>query len=56
MLADSIKEKKTTIRCNLQKTSVAKLREELLEENVKVEDGFYLDYALRISDYDSIEN
>lgn len=55
MLADSIKEKKTTIRCNLQKTSIAELKEELLKKNVKVEDGFYLDYALRISDYDSIE-
>lgn len=55
MLADSIKEKQTSIRCNLQKTSVANLKEELIKENVKVEDGFYLDYALRISNYDSIE-
>lgn len=55
MLADSIKEKQTSIRCNLQKTSVANLKEELVKENIKVEDGFYLDYALRISNYDSIE-
>ena len=27
----------------------------MFEENVKVEDGFYLDYALRRSDYESIE-
>lgn len=55
ILEDFLIEKKTTIRCNLKKTSVLELKKELAKENVEVEDGVYLDYALKISNYDRIE-
>lgn len=56
MLESSMEEKKTTIRCNLLKNSKEELKEKLKKENIVVEDGNYLQYALKISGYDYINN
>ena len=55
ILEDSLKEKPTSIRCNLNKTSINQLVIELENANVDVNRGSYLDYALKISNYDSID-
>ncbi len=55
MLEDSLKEKPTSIRCNLNKTSIENLKTQLKDKGVKVADGSYLPYALKISQYDSID-
>jgi 16S rRNA (cytosine967-C5)-methyltransferase len=55
MLASSLKEKETTIRCNEKKLSAVKLKAVLQEEGITVEDGLYLDYAFRIKNYDYLE-
>ncbi len=52
MLEDFLKEKPTTIRCNLNQCSVEELMETLQNEGVTVEKHPYLPYALWISDYD----
>lgn len=52
MLEDFLKEKPTTIRCNLNVMSKEKLAEALEKEGVHVESHPYLPYALWISDYD----
>jgi 16S rRNA (cytosine967-C5)-methyltransferase len=44
----------TSIRCNLLKTTPESLKQELEEQNIKVESGFYLPYAFRISNYDHL--
>ena len=52
MLEDFLKEKPTTIRCNLNQCSVEELVETLQNEGVTVEKHPYLPYALWISGYD----
>ena len=52
MLEDFLKEKPTTIRCNLNQCSVEDLVETLQNEGVPVERHPYLPYALWISGYD----
>lgn len=55
MLASSMKEKETTIRCNLIRTNPNELRQLLRSEGVTVEDSEYLDYAFKISGYDYLD-
>lgn len=45
----------TTIRCNLGRTTKEKLAGCLKDAGIRVEDGTYLPYALRISGYDHME-
>lgn len=51
MLSDFLKEKPTTIRCNLNQCSVEELTEVLEKEGVHVDKHPYLPYALWISSY-----
>lgn len=51
MLCDFLREKPTTIRCNLNQCSVEELIEVLEKEGVHVEKHPYLPYALWISSY-----
>lgn len=51
MLQDFLKEKPTTIRCNLNRISREELSEKLKSEGVHVENHPYLPYALWISSY-----
>ncbi len=55
MLQASFAERETTIRCNTNKISVEELRKGLMEQGVLVGDGTYLEEALKISKYDSIQ-
>ncbi len=55
MLTASLKEKETTVRCNLAKLSPAELKAMLEQEGVTVEDSEYLEYAFTIRDYDYLE-
>ncbi len=55
MLASSLKEKETTIRCNLKKTDPTKLKKLLQSEGVTVEDSRYLNYGFNISNYDYLD-
>ena len=55
MLASSLKEKETTIRCNLQKTNPEELRRMLEAEGITARDSGYLPYAYKISNYDYLE-
>lgn len=55
MLAASLKEKETTIRCNQKKITPLDLKKSLEEEGVTVEDSEYLNYAFKIKDYDYLE-
>lgn len=52
MLEDFLKEKPTTIRCNLNIMSKEELKQSLEKEGVYVENHPYLPYALWISSYD----
>ena len=52
MLQDFLKEKPTSIRCNLHKISKEKLKKKLESEGVKVKEHPELPYALLISGYD----
>jgi 16S rRNA (cytosine967-C5)-methyltransferase len=52
MLQDFLKEKPTTIRCNLNQMSKEELTASLEKEGVHVENHPYLPYALWISGYD----
>lgn len=49
-----MEQKGTTIRCCLEKTSVAELKEKLEKEDITVQEGAYLEYALKISNYNYI--
>ena len=51
MLQDFLKEKPTTIRCNLNQCTKEQLVESLVKEGVHVENHPYLPYALWISSY-----
>lgn len=55
MLEASLKEKETTIRCNLNKISPVELKNTLEQEGVKAEASEYLGYAFYIKDYDYLE-
>ena len=55
MLKDSLKEKDTSIRTNLNKTSVDNLINKLEYDGLEVKKGSYLPYALKISNYDTID-
>lgn len=55
MLKAGFTERPTTIRCNCDKISVKELKEILSKEQVTVEDGVYVDTALRISDYNYLQ-
>jgi 16S rRNA (cytosine967-C5)-methyltransferase len=55
MMEASLKEKKTTIRCNTAKILPAGLKAKLTDEGVTVEESEYLDYAFKIKDYDYLE-
>lgn len=51
MFEASFKDKKTTIRCNLNKVTVKELVENLEKTGVSTESGSYLPYALKIGGY-----
>lgn len=51
ILNASLKEKETTIRCNLNKMKVNELSKVLEDEHIRVRPGNYLPYALKISNY-----
>lgn len=55
MLQVSLMHRDTTVRCNTNKISVENLRKGLMEQGVIVGDGAYVEEALRISNYDSIQ-
>ena len=55
MLQCSLTERETTIRCNTNKTTIDELRKGLMSQGVLVGDGAYVEEALRISEYDSIQ-
>lgn len=54
MLEDFLKEKPTTIRCNLSQCSKQELVQALEKEGVHVEEHPYLPYALKISSYNHL--
>ena len=56
MLEDFLKEKPTTVRCNLNQCTVAALTESLRKEGVEVQTHPRLSYALSISGYDYLAN
>jgi ribosomal RNA small subunit methyltransferase RsmB len=51
MAEASLADKNTTIRCNLSKVTLENLKQKLQEQDVVVENGTYLPYALNISGY-----
>lgn len=51
----ALSDSRTTLRCNLNKTSPAEYKERLKREGIKAEEGAYLPYAINVSGYDSIE-
>lgn len=55
MLAASLKENETTIRCNSTKLTPDLLKEDLQREGVRVINSDYLPYAFKIYDYDYLE-
>lgn len=55
ILKSFLHEKKTTIRCNQNKIAVEELKLKLLKENITVEDGEYLPFTLKISDYNYLK-
>lgn len=55
MFDASLKEKETTIRCNLKKVTPDELQKLLCEEGVTVLQNEYLPYAFKIKDFDYLE-
>lgn len=55
MLESALDDKKTTIRCNLNKITPDKLKESLTNLAITVEEGAYLPYAFKISNYNYLE-
>lgn len=55
MLKAGFAERPTTIRCNCDKISMEELKKILSQEQVTVENGVYVDTALRISDYNYLQ-
>lgn len=56
MLKEFCKEKETTIRVNLEKISIAELKELLNKQGIAVTEGAYVPYALRISGYNYLSS
>ncbi len=56
MLQASFEEKKTTVRCNLNRSSKEEIIQMLRKEQVTVEECRWPSYALALSDYDYLEN
>ncbi len=56
MLKAFDKEKKTTIRCNLNVNSLAELKKKLDNENVSYSEAPYVPYGLNIDDYNYLED
>lgn len=56
MLAASLEEKKTTVRCHLNKASKPEIIDLLRKEQVTVEECAYPSYALALSGYDYLES
>lgn len=55
MLAASLKEKEVTIRCNQHKIKSNQLVEQLNKEGVTASKSDYLNYAFKITDFDSLD-
>lgn len=55
MLLATFEERKTTVRCNLNRASQKEIREMLEREQVTVEDCAYPSYALALSGYNYLE-
>jgi 16S rRNA (cytosine967-C5)-methyltransferase len=55
ILAASLKEKETTIRCNKNKLTPQQLKDVLQREGVTTTVSEYLEYAFKIADYDYLE-
>ena len=55
MLAATLKEKETTIRCNAKKVTPEQLKVFLEQEGVTVKESEYLPYAFQIKDYDYLD-
>jgi 16S rRNA (cytosine967-C5)-methyltransferase len=55
MLAQALKEKETTIRCNTRRATPGELKSLLEQEGVSVAESAYLPYAFVIKDYDYLE-
>ena len=55
MLAASLEERQTSIRCNESKVSASDLKTILQDEGITVEDSPYLNYAFKIKNYDYLE-
>lgn len=55
ILASSLKEKETTIRCNLSKVTPKELEEMLQKDGITTEKSRYLDYAFTIKNFDYLE-
>lgn len=55
ILASTLRQRQTSIRCNNKKLSAAGLKKILHKEGVTVQDSIYLDYAFKIQDYDYLE-
>ncbi|GKX31691.1 ribosomal RNA small subunit methyltransferase B [Vallitalea longa] len=56
MCINSNKTVKTSIRCNLTKVSNTDLQNQLIDENVHVEEGKLLEYAMKIDNYNNIRS
>lgn len=56
ILKSFLDEKGTTIRCNTERISVEELTARLKQEGIQVKPKKYLDYALEISGYDTINH
>lgn len=54
MLKASLQEKATTIRCNTKQTTLEQLKEMLKKADITVKEGTYLDCALKIENYNYI--
>jgi 16S rRNA (cytosine967-C5)-methyltransferase len=55
MLAATMEDKTTTIRCNKKKITPDQLKEKISSEGVTIEVSEYLGYAFNIKDYDYLE-
>jgi len=55
MLAASLKERETSIRCNLNKILPEELEALLTQEGITVQKSEYLEYAFKIKDYDYLD-
>lgn len=56
ILIASFEDRKTRIRCNLNKTTPADLKQLLSAQGITIEESTYLPYAFKISDYNYINS